>query len=160
MMKQEREKLGAISMRLLEKETHSVSPLELEREIHKEYEKNIYEAVETGRKKYEGDFYIVVVTRKEVLMPNVLRHQYMTRLTCPTPGYDQAVYKFFKNDERIDFLWVVPDKHTCFWMQDCPLEVLPNEYPLFEQVLKFTDGTLFRMAKQLNGERVDSILLE
>jgi hypothetical protein len=92
-------------------------------------------------------------------MQNVLRHYYYYRLSCPTPDYDQTVYKFTRATEIIEFIWVIPSRETCFTLKENASQVVPAEYGLLEFVLKFADGTLFKLAKSLNGEADDSALL-
>ena len=38
--------------------------------------------------------------------------------------------------------------------------VMPEERQLLQFVLDFADGSLFQLAKKLNGETIDSILLQ
>src|ERR1700691_2980131 len=105
-----RETVGKISSELLQKEPETRDPIEIQREVHKQYEAEIFECIERGKKLFPGDFYVEVVTKKERLMQNVLRNYYFPILACPTPTYDQTVYKYHFWDERIEFLWVVPAK--------------------------------------------------
>jgi len=55
-------------------------------------------------------FYVCVITKKERLMDNVLRNYFLARSTCPTPQYDQTVYKYHRDSGAIQFLWVLPSK--------------------------------------------------
>lgn len=156
----ERETVGKISSDLLLKEPLTRDPIELEREMHKEYEKNIIECAERGSKIYRGDFYVVVLTKKERLMQNVIRHYYFHRSSCPTPDYDQAVYKANQTTSEIEFIWVIPSRDTCFHFKQNRLSIDPSEQGLLDFVLKFDDGTLRKLAKKLNKEKEDSPLLE
>ncbi len=92
-------------------------------------------------------------------MNNVIRNFFMGRKSCPTPEYDQAVYKYNRANEHVEFMWVVPAKDVCMEMSNNPLEVPLADKELLAFVLDFTDGTLFRLAKKLNGEQDDSPLL-
>lgn len=155
-----RDTVGKASYDLLQKSPDSRDPIELEREMHKEYEDHVFQAVSRGKQDFIGDFYIVVITKKERLMQNVLRNLFTARQSCPTPDYDQAVYKFHRTDEMIEFLWVIPSKDTCEHLRDHALEVVPSEHALRDFVLSFYDGSLLTKAKQLNGECAAGILLE
>ncbi len=125
-----------------------------------DWDKNIFECIDKAKKDYVGDFYLVVITKKEKLLTNVLRNYFMTRVSCPTPDYDQAVYRYNKKDESLDFLWVIPSKDACLMLRDNAIMVMPEERQLLQFVLDFADGSLFQMAKKLNGETADSILLQ
>lgn len=144
--------VGAHALELMQKAPESVDPVEIEREMQSEYLKNLIETVEDGRKKCTTDFFITVITKKEPLMQNVLRNYFAWRHSCPTPDYDQAVYHYRKNDEEIAFLWVIPAKDICHMFKENALQVAPEERALRDFVLSFADGSLYKLAKQLNGE--------
>lgn len=151
--------VGQISQELLVKTPDTLSPIENMQEQLTDYDKNIFECVERCKKQYHGDFYLVVITKKEPLMPNVLRNYFTGRLSCPTPDYDQTLYKYDCEDDDIFFMWTIPSRDTCHLLLENREHVSPEEYGLLEFVLKFADGTLFREAKKLNGEQEDSPLL-
>ena len=154
-----RDTIGKISSELLEKPLETNSPIEQMREQLNDYDKNIFECIERGVKTFSDDFYVVVITKKERLMPNVIRNYFTNRLSCPTPEYDQTVYRYLAKEEAIAFLWVIPSKDTCQLLIANKEQVDPSEFALLDFVLKFYDGTLFQTAKRLNGEEKDSIIL-
>lgn len=146
-----RETVGAYAHELLQKDPETRDPIELQREIHKEdYERNVFEAIERGKKMYTAPFYIVVITKREKLMQNVLRHYFFPRQSCPRPEWDQVVYRY--QNDSIEFLWTVPDKNTCELLKDNAIIVDPEERLLLQMVLDFSDGTLDRRALIYNGE--------
>jgi hypothetical protein len=149
---EKRDTIGAISSELLSKESPTNDPIELEREMHKDYEANVYECVERGKKEFFGDFYVVVTTKKERLMQNVLRNYFFPRNSCPTPEWDQAVYFYSRKDEKIDFMWVIPSKDTCKLFKENALLIAPEEKELLQFILEFEDGTLLEKSRLLNGE--------
>jgi hypothetical protein len=150
-----RETVGSLASDLLLKEPETRDPIELQRAIHeKEYEKNLFEAVERGKTLYKSPFYIVVVTKKERLMQNVLRNYFFPCQACPTPTWDQVVYRYTANDEKLEYLWNVPDKQTCELLKSNALQVVKEEQWLLKMVLDFADGTLDKKARIYNGELV------
>lgn len=155
-----RETVGKIASDLLQKEPDSLSPIENMREQLTEYEKNLFECVERYKNHFPLNFFIVVITKKEPLMPNVLRNYFYARMTCPTPDYDQTVYHYKHKEESLTFLWVIPSRDTCHLLKDNALEVHPDEKELLGFVIKFSDGSLYKFAKKLNGEDEDSPLLQ
>lgn len=153
MSEQDRDKtVGAISAELQGKEAPTRDPIELEREMHKDYEKNLFECIDRGKQDYPGDFYVVVITKKERIMQNVIRNYFACRQSCPTPEWDQTVYKYHRSEERIEFLWVVPSKETCEVMMQNAHDIAEEERGLLQFVLDYQDGTLYQKAKRLNGE--------
>lgn len=149
-----RETVGKISLDLLKNaqdDTHSA--YEQMCEQLSEYDANILECINQAKRYWvQQDFYIVVITKRERLTPNVFRHYFLSRTSCPTPDYDQAVYFYDNGQERLDFLWIVPDRITTYQFARNPELVHPEDMTLLKFVLDFKDGTLFTMAKYRNNE--------
>jgi len=162
---------GQIASELLKNHTNPISPIEVQAAQEKEYLDNLLWAVQHAQKKVscdsikghdeckkrsslDGDFYISVLLKKEKLLENVLRNYFIPTKVCPTPGYDQTVYKYDNKKETIELLWVVPDKETCEIFRENFMIIVPGERGLLKYVLDFYDGTLFRLCKKLNGEKM------
>ena len=154
-----KETVGKVSRDMQLRTPDSIDPVEIERELHKEYEKNVFECVNNSKKDFPGDFFVIVTLKKEPLMKNVLRNYFHGRSTCPTPDYDQTVYHYHKPDDKLEFLWIVPDKGTCCLLRDHCLEVAEEEKELLGFVLSFYDGSLMRICKSLNGEAAKTPLI-
>ena len=120
--------------------------------MQKGYLDELLSTTQSGKKLYDGDFFVVVLTKKERLLPNVLRNYFLHRKTCPTPTYDQAVYHFVATEDELRFLWVVPSKDTCELLRDNALQVHDEERALRDYVLQFYDGSLDRLCLKLNPE--------
>jgi hypothetical protein len=79
-----RDTIGKLSTELLQKDIHADhSVREQTAENLSEYESNVYGAVERGKAAINGDFFVVVITKRERLMPNVLRNYFLPRKSCP-----------------------------------------------------------------------------
>ena len=135
-------------------------PIELQRSLQEDYIDELIECVMSNRDQFEGDFFIVVITKRERLMPNVFRNYFFTRHSCPTPDYDQAVYQYHSAEEVIDYLWCIPDKETCLLLKDNVMLVVQEERHLLQHVLDFSDGSLFALAQKLNNEQQFTPFLE
>jgi len=140
------------------KTAEKINSIDLQRAIHKgnnsekSFENQVIIAVERGEKQFDGDFFVVVLFRKERLMKNVIRQVFFPRKSCPTPEYDQVVYKYFYKDRKIDFIWVIPDKQTVI-----DFGMIGNELPRDQQQLvqfarDFTSGKLDKKCDLLNSE--------
>lgn len=158
-MTKKRDTLGKISSELSQKEPETRSVVELERSMQEDYLDNLKECITTHQKLFPGDFYIVVITKNEKLMPNVFRNYFSARMSCPTPEYDQSVFKYVKASEHVEYLWTVPSKDTCIHLKENAQYVVKEEQELLRFVLHFLDGTLLNVSKHLNGEKVESIFL-
>lgn len=155
-----RKTVGSESLRLHEKDPGNHSAVDQMREQLEDYEKNVYECIQRNMNSFEGDFYIVVLSKKERLMQNVMRGYFFARSSCPTPDNDQVVYRYSKKDENLELLWVVPADNIVNMMKNNTQFVKTSEYALLNYVLKFADGSLLRLSKKINGERVGSNIIE
>lgn len=130
--------------------------LDLQAGMQEDYMKNLLEAVDRGYKRYDKDFYIHVETKAERILHRTLRHYFIDRMSCPTPNYDQTVYKYNREAGQVEYLWTIPDKDTCEHFRENALLIETEEKPLLKFVLDFYDGTLFRYCKKLNGEKMET----
>jgi hypothetical protein len=151
--------VGQVATDLAAKKPETNSPIEQMREQLSDYEINIYQAVERGIKTFPGDFYVHVETKREPVLTNVLRNYFIIRSTCPTPFFDQVVYKYVRSSSILEFLWVIPSQDACVHLKDNALMVAPEERPLLQCILDYYSGELLRRCKILNGEQADSPLL-
>lgn len=156
----DRKTVGSLSQELLQKQFDTRDPIELQREMQQEYIDNLVACVQKNISHFRGDFYVVIITKKEPLMPNVLRNYFFARKSCPTPDYDQTVYRYKYAAEELEYVWCVPDRETCFVFLENKDKVIFEETELLKTIIDFNDGSLFRMAKKLNNEQEGSILLD
>lgn len=137
---------------------NTADAIELEREMHKDYEKNIMECIKRGLAFYTNQsFYVVVDTKKERVAENIIRNLFYHRLSCPTPTYDQTVYFFDHIKNEIEFIWVIPSKYTCLMLMQNWQNVVESERDLLTFVLQFASGKLDQIAQHRNGELIQPI---
>jgi hypothetical protein len=157
--------VGAAAVKLLEKanstsagNAHTVID-QTQEQISKYYD-NLIQCIKDNKDKFASSFYVVVITKKERLLENVIRNYFFARVSCPTPDYDQAVYFYDAKAEQLSFVWVLPDKETSMMLLQNWGKVAPEERDLLQFVIDFSSGKLFWLAKKLNGEQETSPLLE
>jgi hypothetical protein len=129
-----------------------VGVMELVREATKDWEKSLLVCVDRGKKSYLGDFFIVILIKNERLFDEVCRLLFFPRISCPTPTYNQTVYKYTRANEQLEFLWVVPDKLTSQFYLENAIEVESDERDLLNFIIDFYSGELDKKAQILNGE--------
>lgn len=161
--------VGSIASQLSQKAPDSLDPIEIQRATEQEYLDNLIWCVKHAQKKLDcssieghdacknrpamdGDFYIAALLKKEKLLENVLRNYFVPTLACPTPHFDQTVFRYVASKEDVEFLWVVPDQETCEIFHENKEKIVPEERGLLKFVLEYYNGTLFNLAKKLNGE--------
>lgn len=149
--------VGGAALELQKKQDEKINPIDLQREIHKgsasneSFEGQIRICVERGKKMYDKDFYIVVLFKKERLLKNVVRQYFFPRKTCPFPDYDQVVYKYSKNPENLEFLWVVPDKQSTIDLALMKHQLSKEQSELVRFVEDFNNGKLDQLSNRLNN---------
>lgn len=139
-------------------ENHTV--VDQAKEQLKEYYDELINCIKENKTKITGSFYVVVITKKERLLTNVLRNYFFARISCPTPDYDQSVYFYKAEDETLSFIWTIPDRETCLLLRANASQVPAEEMELLGFVHNFANGELYKLCKKLNGEKVDSVILE
>ena len=159
-MEEKRDTVGKISTELLQKDFGKINVIDQQREMQKEYVENLIKCVEDSKTSFPGDFFVVVETKTEKLMPNVMRNYFFSRWTCPTPNYDQSVFRYSKKDERLEYLWTLPSKDACHHIKLNALNMSKDESQLRDFVLGLFDESLLKLSKQFNNEKDDSIILE
>ena len=150
------ETVGELVVKLHDKKQEVRDPIALQREMQKDYIENLKICVQDHYKIFKGDYYIVVTTKAERLMPNVIRNYFAARETCPSPVYDQSVFKYNRKDENLEYIWTVPSLDAAIHLRDNANVVAPEEQDLLIMVLKFFDGELLALAKRLNKEENQS----
>ncbi len=150
---------GAIASELMQKAPESRDPIELEREMQKNYVDELIKCALVHKTQYHGDFYLVVLTKNERLMQNIFRNYFTARKSCPTPEYDQSVYRFMSESDSVEYLWTVPSKDAVAYIKEFAKYLPPAERSLAEFVHRFENGDLMKLSKRLNGEAIDSPFL-
>lgn len=153
-----RDKVGKLSTDLILKDPETNCPVEQSRENLTDYEDNFWKCVDAHKRLpqyHNKDFYIVVLSVIHKNMPNVPRSRFFGRLSCPTPDYGQAVYKYHSISDDAEFLWIVPDRSTCESFMFNQAYVPKSHLKLLEYVILFKNGSLLQWAKELNGEKDD-----
>jgi len=154
--------VGAESLKLTEKSIGEIGPdaIELQQEIHqgsnseKSYEEEIWDTIDRGRKDSAicGDFYVVVLVKKERHLQNVVRQLFFYRQSCPSPEYDQTVYRYHRKDDEIEFLWTIPNNAACQFLPRMGSDLPDDQKLLVEMVEAFLTGKLDQKARMLNKE--------
>lgn len=126
--------------------------------ILSEWDQNIFELIEKTRKvEPSRHFYVCVTTKRELLAKNTIRNYFESKYACPTPQFEQVVYKVHKDSNDPRLLWVIPNQDACIYLKNNAAHVDPAEYELLQYVLDFSVGKLDQKAQIENGEIVEKI---
>lgn len=155
--------IGSQLLELSKRQMEKMSVVEAWKLKEQDYAKELIACAEKNRKIFAGDFFIVTTLKLEKLLSNALptfREYFIAQQTCPTPNYDQNVYKYTASTEEISYIWSIPDRQTSHYLFENKHLVDESERQLLDFIIKFQDGSLFKLMKQLNGEKYDSPELE
>lgn len=101
-----------IGKKILENsDNFSVDIREVREAMTSNYMKKLLEAVDEGKKTFDGDFFVHVLTKIDRITRAVTTY-FHPRVTYPIPNSDQTLYKFYRDREDLVLLWVLPTKDT------------------------------------------------
>lgn len=123
-----------------------------------EWDQNVMELVQKTRLiEPTRHFYVCVTTKREYLVKNTIRNYFESKYDCPTPQYEQVVYKIHKDGTNISLMWVIPNKEACIYLKQNALLIPAQERELLQYVLDFSVGKLDQIAQKENGEIIEKI---
>ena len=154
-----KETVGKVAYDLLQKTPESRDPIEIQKAMQEDYINELIKCMDIHKPFLKDNFFIVVITKNEKLMPNVFRNYFSARQSCPTPDYDQSVFMYNRADDCIEYIWTIPSKDACHHLKENALLVAPEERQLLKFILEFADGTLWKLCKKLNNEEEKSPLI-
>jgi hypothetical protein len=146
-----------------QKHEHEDDVIEYRRMMEPEILKNIYGTIEQAKDKdlYKNhDFYVVLLMKTE-RMGGVPRTLVLARRSCPTPTYQQFVWKYYHVSGALEFLWGIPDQ-ILYWhvyhnlskyLKDKETHALANDVYLMES------GKLEEFVIKENGEKPDGLIV-
>lgn len=152
--KAKKETVGKVAHDLMLKQDAPVSAIELERQMQSEYMQYLLDCVDKHYHIFPGDFFIQVITKNEKLLPNVFRNYFAARRSCPTPDYDQTVFRYSKERGVIDHIWTIPCRDACHYLLNNAKEVVAEERESLRFVIQFENGTLAQLCMKLNDEKI------
>lgn len=141
-----------IPIDLLVNDPYMVRSMDVASDALKNFDDNILKSVDRGKKKYSGDFFIVVLIKIESLTRRI-RLLYTPIPGCPTPNYDQIVFKYDHTLDKVEELWVIPNKYACETYRENIAEIDKQEHKLRDYIIDFYNGNLSRKADQLNNKK-------
>jgi len=129
--------------------------IELSGKLLSDLTDQIQEAVKDGCSQFgKVNFYIAVYPRFNAFMSQLLDTKIVVRRSCPTPVCEMTVYRYDGFAKKIEFLWALPDLRSCYAFIGNQDKVTIAEYGTLQSILDYFDGTLLKLAKTLNGEKL------
>jgi len=91
-----------------------------------DFVKELEVAIESGHKKYQYPFYVLVLSKKEMWAANLMRNYFVPRQTYPFgtdlvreyPNYVKTLYKVSR--EAVTVMWSVPGHQDCLSIARSP----------------------------------------
>jgi len=129
-----------------------IDPIELARNMMKDWPSLREKAIKEGLAKMNGDFYIVMITKEEQLYTEVKSVFFITAQACPSPTYDQTVYKYHRAESKLEWAWTIPDLESCKYLMENLLTIDdPDMKRLRDFVIEFYNETLTLRAMKYNA---------
>lgn len=142
-------------------EVHELT--DVQRTLQSKYIERLKGSVDQFKKvhpDHHQNFFIEVITKAERLFRDYPRTYFIGRKTCPSPGYDQSVFRYNWLDDNIEYLWTLPDMANANFLASHCLEVPVEQRQLLGFIMDYYDGVLFRKCKELNNEQMGSNILQ
>lgn len=138
------------------------SVTEYTRAIYPMIYKNMWNEIEAKKNQFpytNKDFYVCYTFIRD----RILRHPkpiIWVRQSCPTPVYDQTVYKYHHNAGTLEFLWVIPNKMLYWHIVHNKQKYIENKETasLAKMVLLMESGELLTWVKKENGNKKDAVI--
>ena len=105
------------------------------------------------------DFYVCLLMKTERIggVPHTFT---FARHSCPTPTYQQSVWKYHHRSQDLEFLWSIPEQ-TLYWYiyRNAPQFLKdPETRGLAQFVCLMESGELLKWVIKENGEKLDGII--
>jgi hypothetical protein len=128
--------------------------LDTQKPAGKSYMDELYSEVEKGKVLFSSlpYFFVQVFTRQDKIMVMTLVSTWQTRETCPTPSFNQTVYRYVKVEDVLEIIWVLPSNERCLYYLQNPIGKDEGERFIIQCVHDLKDGTLEKIARELNKE--------
>jgi len=118
----------------------------------KDYPNQIMSCLNNGKKHFDGNFFIQVLFCKDRIIPDARKNIFAAQESCPKPFFDQAVYKYHQKDDKLEYLWVVPDVDLCE-LYRYNLGLVPeDEKDLYKNIMKYYSGELAQIEYSENNK--------
>jgi hypothetical protein len=147
----------------LEKDLHKEEMLELSRLWGEARMKFVHHLGQTASKEdyfLNHDFYIVLVPTNERTPEGLPKDLPLVRRSCPTPGYNQNVWKYHHKTGNVEFLWSIPRKLIYWQLYVNRFKYLTD--PVMKSrtafVVSMESGKLLEWVKKENGELQDAVI--
>lgn len=105
-------------------------------------------------------FYVVMVKTNERTEERKPIDKFFPRLSCPTPGYNQDVFKYHPISGQLEYLWSIPRKARYWQIWNNRHKYLDNKElkRLASFVVLMETGELLQWVKKENGEKPDAVI--
>lgn len=138
---------------------------EMSAALSEQRQKKLYSvAQETAKQEYFAniDFYIVAVWSfsREFAYGVQPEDFFFVRRSCPTPAYNQNVFKYHHQTGTLEFLWSIPKKARYYQLYHNRMRYLAD--PVLKArtafVVSMETGKLLEWVKKENGDLPDAVI--
>lgn len=149
--------LGEIAIMAAQSKPEEATLEELGSAMTNDFMDRIRQEVQRGVNLYHGDFFIIMLTKSETVIPNAVAAYFGCSAGCPTPNYDQTVYHYRRADDELYLIWTIPNKEWCLYLYENALLFDKEFHGIIGYVMDFADGKLFQKACILNEQKAQQL---
>lgn len=137
----------------IDKGAVATNPLDIAKEEEEKYMNALYECVANHKQLWPSkNFFVHTTMRCEPFARNEFKNFWTGHIDCPSPTYDQTLYHYIANGDRIELLWSIPNEEHARAFKQYAHNIKPEFWPTLQVVLDFYDGKLSQLARKLNNE--------
>lgn len=148
--KHNRPTVGAIVEEAQTMESPSTDARELQQGMASNKMEPIFTALERGLKMFSANIIYVVLIRIFDKPSKTIRNKYMPTTICPTPTFNQAVFRYDRTDGKFELLWTLPGMEICNYFLRNEQHLDKQQKELLKFVHDFKNGSLDRMQYECN----------
>lgn len=134
--------------------------LDTQKPASRTYLDELFTNITKGKELYPQKpcFFIEVFTRQDKIMVMTMVSTFIPRITCPTPTFNQTVYRYIRTEDVLEYIWTIPSNERCLYYLQNPIGKSEGESALIGFVHDLKDGTLEKIAQELNHEEFQAHL--
>ena len=160
-MEEKKKSYGQISRETLENNTFDDNVIEYRRKMEPGVMKDIWGVIIQAKSHLlyaNRDFYIVATISPVQLADNQPLWKIWARRSCPTPVYNQNVWKYHHKSASLEYLWTIPHRGTYYFLLKNYNKLSKEEKWAADFCSAMESGALLQWVIKENGEKADAVI--
>lgn len=146
---------ASFDINLLRSQPHVIDIVQMRehaaRYAHTDFVQALDKAIDSGKAAYVTDFFIEVCMQDARHLRSTQDH-FIVRRSCPLPEFNRIVYRWHYNDNKIEYLWMLPSKYKALALYSNLLTPDEANNRAREFVMQYMDQSLHKKSDEINLE--------